>query len=190
LTFKGKTILYGLLGLSVVGLGIAFIVYDWVKKDPMEALSAVAANQDLSLNHVHHVASRDGKKEWALDAESAQYQRQDHKTVFKEIAATFFLKSGKEVHLTGRDGILLTDSKNMEVSGGVVLKSGLYELNTEKLVYNEGAKTISAETPIKMTGKVISLRGDQLVFNLRTEKLIVSGGVKAVIAGSALEPGV
>lgn len=183
---KLRTVVYCLTGLMVAGVGFGLIGYHRLGEEPKKLLSVLPKNRDVSLNHIHHVATRDGVKEWTLDAESAQYQKADNKTVFRDILATFFLKHGKSIHLNGRDGVLLTDTKNMEVWGDVVVQSGEYKLNTDKLRYEHKTQTISTETPIVIKGDRIEITGHRMMFNLQTEQMVVWGGVKAVIEGWSL----
>jgi LPS export ABC transporter protein LptC len=177
---KVKIVLYCLIGLMVGGIGFGLISYHRVREEPKALLSVLPKNTDVILNHIRHVATRDGIKEWSLDAKSAQYQKADNKTLFKDIFATFFLKHGKIVNLNSCDGALLTDTKNMEVWGDVVVRSGPYELNTDKLRYEHNTKTISTKTPIMIKGDGMKITGDSVVFNLETEQVVVSGRVKAV----------
>ncbi|HID29336.1 MAG TPA: LPS export ABC transporter periplasmic protein LptC [Desulfobacterales bacterium] len=183
---KLRTVVYSLIGMMVAGVGFGLIGYHRLKGEPKNLLSVLPKNNDVSLNHIHHVATRDGVKEWTLDAESAQYQKADNKTVFKDILATFFLKHGKSIHLNGRDGVFLTDTKNMEVWGDVVVQSGEYKLNTDKLRYEHKTQTISTETPIVIKGDRIEITGDRMVFNLETEQMVVCGRVEAVLEGWSL----
>lgn len=187
MTALKKIILYGFVGLLVVGVGIALVSRDRAAEGPGAPVEPVAQEQhDLTLNGIHHVATQDGVTEWTLDAESAQYQRGAQKTLFKEVAATFFLKNGEKVHLKGEEGVLMTDTKDMEISGAVVLQSGPYKLDTEKLTYKHGPRTVSTDTPVAIQGRSVSLGGKRMVFNLETETLVLTGGVKAVIEEEAL----
>jgi hypothetical protein len=107
---KLKIVLYCLIGLMVAGIGYGLISYNSIREEPKALLSVLPKNTDVSLNHIHHVATRDGIKEWTLDAKSARYQKADNKTMFKDIFATFFLKHGKILYLNSFDGVLLTDT--------------------------------------------------------------------------------
>ena len=71
---KGKIIFYGATACLAAVIGIAFFSQDKVPETtaPDAEDSAQEENQDLTLNQVHHVATRDGKTEWTLDADSAQ----------------------------------------------------------------------------------------------------------------------
>ena len=183
---KVKTVLYCLIGLMVAGIGFGLASYHRLREEPRALLSVLPKNRDVSLNHIHHVATRDGVKEWTLDAESAQYQRADNKTVFKDILATFFLNDGKTLHLNSCDGVLLTDTKDMEVWGDVVVRGGGYELNADKLRYEHKTQTISTETPIVIKGNGIEITGDSMTFNVQTEQVVVWGRVRAVFENRTL----
>jgi len=177
---KVKIVLYCLIGVMVGGIGFGLVGYHRLREEPRVLLSVLPKNRDVSLNHIHHVATRDGIKEWTLDAQSAQYQKADNKTFFKEIFATFFLKYDKTVQVNGRDGVLLTDTKDMEVWGDVVVRTGPYELNTDKLRYEHKTQIISTDTPIVIKGDSMEITGDSMIFNLQTEQVVVWGRVKAV----------
>ena len=183
---KVKIVVYCLIGLMVAGVGFGLIGYGRLRQEPRDLLSVLPKDRDVSLNHIHHVATRDGVKEWTLDAESAQYEKANNKTVFKDILATFFLKRGKKIHLNSRDGLLLTDTKDMEVWGDVVVRSDEYELNTDKLRYEHKTQTISTETPIVIKGDRIEITGDRMTFHLQTEQMVVQGGVNVVLDGWTL----
>ena len=177
---KVKIVLYCLIGVMVGGIGFGLVGYHRLREEPRVLLSVLPKNRDVRLNHIHHVATRDGIKEWTLDAQSAQYQKADNKTFFKEIFATFFLKYDKTIHVNGRDGVLLTDTKDIEVWGDVVVRSGPYELNTDKLRYEHKTQTISTDTPIVIKGDRMEITGDSMIFNLQTEQVVVWGRVQAV----------
>jgi len=177
---KIRKVLFCFICLMIGGLGVGLISYHHLRKEP-EALLSVLPKHDVSLNRIHHVATRDGVKEWVLDAESAQYQKEEGKAIFKDISATFFLRDGKTIRLTSRDGLLLTDTKDMEVSGDVVVRSGLYGLTTEKLHYNHKNRSISTNSPILIKGEGISLTGRSMIFYFDTEQALVRGGVEAVL---------
>ena len=77
--------------------------------------------------------------------------------------------------------MLLTDTKDMEVSGDVIVRSGPYELSTERLFYDHKNGSISTDRPIVVTGNGIDLTGNGMFFSLNTERASVRGGVEAVL---------
>ena len=164
----------------VAGLGVGLVAYQHLSKERDASVSMLPEGKDVSLNQIHHVATRNGVKEWMLDAESAQYQKAQDKTVFKHISATFFFKDGRSLHLTSCEGVLLTDTRDMEISGDVILRSGPYELNTETLFYDHKNGSISTDRPVVVKGNGIDLAGNGMFFSFSTERASVRGGVEAV----------
>ncbi len=179
---KTRIVLYCLVVVMVAGIGFALVSHSLPKgEEPVALESVMPKKSDVCLNRIHHVATRDGVKEWMLDAESAQYEKAGSKTVFKDICATFFLEGGRAVTLSSRDGVLLTDTKDMEIWGDVVARSGSYELNTNKIRYDHKAQVLSTKTPIVIKGKGLEITGDRMTFDLQTEHVVVQGKVEAVI---------
>jgi len=183
---KVKIVRYSLIGLIVAGIGFGLASHYCLREESRDLLSLLPEKRVVSLNHIHQVATRDGVKEWTLDAGSAQFQKADNKTVFKDVSATFFLKNGESVHLNGRAGVLLSDAKDIEVWGDVVVKSGLYELNTDKLRYEHKTRTIFTETPIVIKGNGMEITGQGMTFNLQTERVVVRGRVKTLFENRTL----
>jgi len=173
---------YGIVGLMLVVLGGTWAAYCGLRQGPETMVSTVPKDQgeDINLSQIHHVASRDGIKEWILDADSAQYQRTENKTVLRHISATFYLKDSRSIHLTSRDGILLTETKDLEVSGDVVVRSGPFELNTERLHYDHKNRSIFTDGRVVMKGRGMDLTGKGLVFSLNTERALIKGDVEAL----------
>lgn len=184
--FRARVVLYGGALLLAVAAAIVMTGGDRTGEESDTPGLPALPSQDLTLNNIHHVATQDGVTEWTLDAESAQYQRTEKKTVFRAVTATFFLKGGHKVHLQGDDGILMTETKDMQVSGHVVLDSGAYRLNTEKLTYRHGDRTISTETPVTIKGKLMTAAGGTMSFGLDSESLVLSDGVEAFFSESVL----
>ena len=116
---KRLKIFLTVLILLTVGLTVAvFVVYRRVREDPQKlltvAMSSGAAGQ--LLGKVSHTATRDGVKEWSLEAESAQILEEENRVVLSKLAVVFFTKEG-EVFITARKGVLQTDTKDIEVTG-------------------------------------------------------------------------
>ena len=184
---KARVVLYCLMIVLVAGIGFALVTHSPPGEDESVTLKSVLPQKsDVSLNHIHHVATRDGVKEWMLDADSAQYEKAGSKTLFKGIRATFFLEGGRTVTVKSREGVLSTDSKDIEISGGVVARSGSYQLNTDRVLYDHKAQVLSTKTPVVIKGQGMEITGDRMTFDLQTEHVVVQGRVEAVIENFAL----
>ena len=96
-----------------------------------------------------------------------------------ELAVTFFLESGQEVQLTASDGLLNTESNDIEVSGEVSIKNRDYTLNTTSLHYQHENRIIFTTTPVVIERKIGGqLSADTLRLDLRTNKLLLRGNVR------------
>ena len=177
---KIYVVMLGLVGLILGGLWLGLLGDQPFRKGPEDLVSISPESKDVSLNRIHHVATRDGVKEWILDAESAEYDKAENKTIFTHVAATFFLKDGGHIQLTSRYGVLLTDTKDMEASKDVVVRSGAYELKTQRLFYNHESRSISTDGPIVVKGNGVKVSGESMLFSLNTERAVLRGAVEAV----------
>jgi LPS export ABC transporter protein LptC len=177
---KNHVILLCLVGLILAGIGAGLIREQHLSKGPDDLVSILPTSEDVSLNRIHQVATRDGVKEWMLDATSARYDKAENKAVLKDLSATFFLKDGRKIHLTSRHGVLLTDTKDMEVSKDVVVRSGPYELETERLFYDHKHRSISTDVPIIVRANGVRVTGKSMLFSLDTERAVLTGAVEAV----------
>ena len=172
--------------LLTVGLTVAvFVVYRRVREDPQKlltvAMSSGAAGQ--LLGKVSHPATRDGVKEWSLEAESAQILEEENRVVLSKLAVVFFTKEG-EVYLTARKGVLKSDTKDIEVTGSVVVKNEGYRLETETLQYERRRHILLTQVPVEITGKSSRLAADSMAFDLRTNKTFFKGNVEGVFSES------
>lgn len=177
---KIHAILFCLIGLILAGVGVELVGNQHLSKGPDDLVSILPTSEDVSLNRIHQVATRDGVKEWMLDATSARYDKAENKAILKDVSATFFLKDGREMQLTSRHGVLLTDTKDMEVSKDVVVRSGPYELETERLFYDHKRRSIATDVPIIVRGNGVRVTGKSMLFSLDTERAVLTGAVEAV----------
>jgi LPS export ABC transporter protein LptC len=177
---KIHAILLCLVGLIVAWVAAGLIRGQHLSKGSDDLVSTLPTSEDVSLNRIHQVATRDGVKEWMLDATSARYDKAENKAVLKDVSATFFLKDGRKIQLTSRHGMLLTDTKDMEVSKDVVMRTGPYELETERLFYDHEHRSISTDVPIIVRGNGVRLSGKSMLFSLDTGRAVLTGAVEAV----------
>ena len=114
-----KTKKLSILLLTVILLAVGMIVsvfigYRQVSNAPELLLSSIKEGANLSLGKIRQTATRDGKKEWSLEADSANYMEAENKVDLKNLSVIYFLKDNREVYLTADRGILQTDSNDIE----------------------------------------------------------------------------
>jgi LPS export ABC transporter protein LptC len=149
--------------------------------DAPEAVDSRKAN--ISIGRAHQTATRNGIKEWSLDAASADYMTDKNQAVFKDLSLTFFLKDNTKVYITANRGILKTDSSDMEIYDNVVVKYTQYELRCEDLYYEHKKGIIFSRVPVNITGATFQLVADTMSLNLNTNRTLFEGKVKGTFRG-------
>ncbi|QTA86446.1 Lipopolysaccharide export system protein [Desulfonema magnum] len=183
-TPKFKLFLAVLILVVLGGTAAIFVGYRGIMNKSDTFVSGIRDSANISIGNVHQTSTRNGVKEWILEAVSVRYLNEKKQAVFDNLAVTFFLKSENKVHLTGNKGILKTDSNDIEVTGNVVIKDKDCELQTEKLYYKHHQRTLSSQAPVKVTGSAFNLSADSMVFDLKTNKTVFEGNVKGTLGGN------
>ncbi|MBW2661073.1 MAG: LPS export ABC transporter periplasmic protein LptC [Deltaproteobacteria bacterium] len=145
-------------------------------------ITSVRSKANLSIGKIHQTATRDGIKEWILDAESAQYIDAEKQANLQKLSVIFFLKDKSEIYLTADKGVLKTDTNNIEVTGNVVVKHAGYKMKTEKLRYKHKERVIFSKKQVKIDGDSFNLVADSMFFDLNTNRVLLEGRVKSVFS--------
>ena len=169
--------------LLAVGTVVAvFIGYRKISNAPELLLSSIKDGADLSLGKIRQTATRDGRKEWSLEAGSAHYMQNEKKAVLKDLAITYFLEDNQEVYLSADQGILNTETNDIEFAGNVVIRNEDYRLTTEQLSYEHKRRFIFTDDPVNISGDASEVSADAATFDLKVNKIVLTGTVKAAIS--------
>ena len=170
--------------LIAIGTIVAVLIgYRRISTAPELLLSSIKEGANLSLGKIRQTATRDGKKEWGLEADSAHYIENDKKAVLKNLLITYFLKDNREVYLEAEEGILQTDTNDIEFSGNVVIRNEDYRLRTRRLSYEHGPRVIFSKDPVQISGEDIELSANSIKYDLNNNKIVLTGNVEAAFAG-------
>ncbi len=168
--------------LSAVGMIVSvFIGYRQVSTAPELLLTSIKEGANLSLGKIRQTATRDGIKEWSLEADSANYMEAENKVDLKKLAVTYFLEDNREVYLEADQGILQTDTNDIEVSGNVVIRNDEYQMKTEHLNYDHGQRIIICDQSIRIWGQDGELKAESAKYDLNADKIVLKGNVVATV---------
>lgn len=167
--------------ITVGGISAVFLGYRKMMLKPENMISAIQSKANISMDQVRHMATKDGKNEWSLDARTARFMGDKNEVILEDITAVFFLENGEQIKLTADQGVLKTNSKDIEVAGNILVKNKNYRLTTEKLYYNSAKRIIRSRTPVELSGDTFQLRADEMAFDLNTKKTVLIGQVKGTI---------
>jgi len=177
---KLKLLLISAILLTLGIITSVFVGYRRMLDKHTDLVAAITTKANIAIEQFHHTATRNGIKEWILDARRARIINARHQAVFEDVSLTFFLEDNTNVYLTANHGILSTDSKDIEVSGNVVVKNKDYRLNTEKLNYTHSKRILYSGVPVKIISKSSELTANSMSYDLNTSQSLFKGSIKGV----------
>jgi LPS export ABC transporter protein LptC len=181
---KQKKIKLALLAVVLLMFGIIIAVFVGYRKesrndDPKPSIPQEEAT--VVIGKVHQTATRDGKPAWRLDAASVRFVEDQKEAFFKDISIVFFLETGEEIYLSANEGVVKTDSKDIEVNGDVVIRNEDYRLKTETIFYRHEERIITSKVPVEISGESFSLAADTMQIDLKKKNAFFNGNIKGNI---------
>jgi lipopolysaccharide export system protein LptC len=169
------------IALAATALVYGYRQYRALRAAPAKIVDALPQGANIVLGAVQHTAVRDGRKEWILEASSAQYAKKTRKAVFSDVNVTFFMDTGEEVGLEGQEGSIDTASNDMRVTGNVRVKKGDYTLLTERIDYDHLTRQIASQAPVRILGPGFELQAQAMQVDLTKETAVFTGAVEGQI---------
>lgn len=186
--------LRNLIILCVLALALAvsiLLAVNWRKTAWYgQSMSVPKIEADLEVGNLFLTEEKDGTVRWELKARIAQCFNKGNETLLEDLRVTLHKPDGGVVTLEGDRGRVDEKTRDMEVSGGVVVTSseGIC-LRTRSLHYDHSHREISTEDPVRIDGKGVRISGVGLVMDLNREKISVLGGVETLIHEVPLKSG-
>ncbi len=181
-TKKLSILLLTVILLTVGMIVSVFIGYRQVSNAPELLFTSIKEGANLSLGKIRQTSTRDGKKEWSLEADSANYMEAENKVDLKNLSVIYFLKDNREVYLEADQGILQTDTNDIEFSGNVVIRNEEYQMKTEHLNYEHDRRIIICDESIRILGQGGELTAESAKYDLNADKVVLKGNVVATVS--------
>jgi len=179
---KLKLFLLAFIVIALTAVITVFINYRRILENPEKLISSLPVEANLSIGKIHQTSTKNGVKEFTLDAASAYYTASKKKVVLNDLSVTFFLKNKQEVFLTANKGILKTDSKDIEITGNVIVINESSRLFTEKIQYKHGLRLLLSKVPVKIIGNSYQLTSDRMSLDLNTNNTVFEGRVEGAFS--------
>ncbi len=164
------------LGVIILGSLAMVAIMTWRTMAPSTEKNTPAptTQADLKLDRVHYTETRDGVKEWELEAISAQYFKEESTILFDKVKATFFGKEGQAYTLVGEKGKFNPQTKAMELFDGIQLESSDgYQMRTRSLKYEAGKRELRTADAVEIDGPRLRVEGTGLIVELDGQRLQV-----------------
>jgi len=166
--------------VMIATIGV-FIGYRRLTNHPEALVGLISEEADMQLSKIHQTASKNGIREWRLEAESATLVEKRKVMILEKPNVEFFMEDGDNLHLTANQGTIHTGSNRIEISGQVSANTSLYRFRTEALDYDPEARELQAKTPVAISGDAFTLQADSMAMNLETNITRFEGNVKGTI---------
>ncbi|RQW88173.1 MAG: LPS export ABC transporter periplasmic protein LptC [Geobacter sp.] len=152
-------------------------------KSPVEMLSDLPKNIDLSLQKVHYTNTKDGVLQWDLLAHKVDYYNDSGVIRFTQAEMVLFGKGG-----SGKYSLVADTADYHKKSGDVKLVGNITATNesgmtfsTGHLQYSASRSLVSTADKVRLVDASMSVEGAGMELRLDTRKLRVLHNVTAVI---------
>lgn len=186
--FSIRRLLALLILISVVTLTV--VIYRHLQQQSPEAiLSMLPDDIDLALEDLHYTQTEDGRRRWTLDADKAEYQR-DNRLAKLEAVKLLFYDTGQfgDLTLQADQGQLAQETSQIDIWGNVIITTGRGDqLFTERLHYDDQARRLSTEEPIRFLSAQIELTGIGLQIDIDQGRMLVKDNVWMLLSPAGME---
>jgi LPS export ABC transporter protein LptC len=177
--------------IAILLIGGIVLVSLWMNlrernaSEAVEKLPAVSTEgADVQLEKIRLVEDKHGQKTWELEAKSVRQYQDQNVLVLEDVKVTFYAKEGRTFFLTGKQGKVYQDSKNVELVGNVVLTTDDgYQLKTHSVSYRHLEKIASTSDPVEIEGEQIRLTGKGMLVNMEAKTFKILSQVKTQLRG-------
>jgi LPS export ABC transporter protein LptC len=177
--------------LSIVVIGGIILITLWANlrekkaSEAMEKLPDISTEgADMRLDKIRLMEDKHGQKTWELEAKTVHQYQEQNITVLEDIKATFYANENRTFFLTGKQGKIYQDSKNIDLVGDVVLTSSDgYQLKTHSVSYHHLEKIVSTADPVEIEGEQLRMTGIGMLVNMEAKTFKVLSQVKTQFKG-------
>lgn len=137
---------------------------------------------DLSIQDFTYTEVGQENIRWEVKARMAQYQKKLNLAFFDRVQIKLTTPEGKVFVMTGDEGRMQTEEKDVELKGHVVIISDTGDkFSTDYLRYSDAQKKIYTDAPIVMESKKMKIQGVGLSILINKGELTLSSKVRAKI---------
>jgi len=177
-------VLLAVIGITVGGVLVVFIGYRRVLEQNVALLAPLEQKADLAIASFEQTATKNGIKEWHLNAKSAKYNKSQEEAVLEDLRVTFYLEDGRQAHLTADRGTIMTQSKDLKVSGNVMANNDDFQLKTETMHYFHDQRILLSRVPVEISGPAFHIVADSIRVDLNTQRTLLEGNVEGSFSDS------
>lgn len=172
--------------ISILFLAIAAGVFFTVMKISSEKKSNVIKilpdEADVRIQDFIFTEVGRNNVKWEVRAKMAQYQKKINIATFDKVQITLTTQQGKVYIMTGDEGKMQTETKDVELKGHVVVISDSGDkFSTDYLCYSDAQKKVYTDAPVMMANEKMKIQGVGLSIFVDKGELLLASKVNARI---------
>jgi LPS export ABC transporter protein LptC len=176
---KTTIILSVVLVLALVA--VAAVIKNVIDK-PKNILKILPDHVDLQIKDFVYTEVGQQNSKWEVKAQTAKYLKNQNLALFDQVQIKLTTAENKIYVMTGDKGQMLTDKKDIEIKGNVVIISESGDrFSTDYLKYSDAEKKFYTDASVIMENKRMKIKGIGLTLFMNTGELNLSSAVKAKI---------
>ena len=180
---KRTVIIWSVIAVVAVTMVIGSIVI--IKNIGIKSeniLKKLPDNVDLQIKDFVYTEVGEANSKWEIKAKSAQYVKKQNLALFDQVQIKLTTTQNKVYIMTGDKGQMLTDKKDIEIKGHVVIVSDSGDrFTTDHLNYSDAEKKFYTDASVLMENKKMKIQGVGLTILMNSGELNLSSSVKAII---------
>jgi len=137
---------------------------------------------DLQIKDFVYTEVGEGNSQWEVRAQTAKYYKKENYALFDKVRIKLTTEEKKIYIMTGDKGKMLTDRKDVEIKGNVVIVSETGDrFTTDHLNYTDAEKKFYTDAPVIMESKTMKIKGVGLTIYMNTGEMNLNSTVTANI---------
>lgn len=165
--------------LVMLTIGIFFIIQGENQSDN-NRIKILSDNTDLQIRDVFYTDVGDSGLKWEIKADTAKYKKNEQIALFEKVVVKVIMQDGRTFVMTGNQGRMNTETKNMEISGNVTIASDKGDrMTTDILKYSDSEQRFYTDSPIKLENPRMQVRGTGMSLSLKDKDVSLLSQVKA-----------
>ena len=178
---RKRVIVSSVVIILIVVAAVAVIVSTKAQK-PKNLLKAIQESVDLQIKGFVYTEVGEANTKWEVKAETATYNKKQNLAVLEKVQIKLTTSDGKIFTMSADKGQMMTDKKDVEIKGNVVITSDNNDrFSTDHISYNNAEKKFYTDAPVTMENKHMKLTGTGLTLSINDGKLSIPAMVKAKI---------
>ena len=171
-----------ILIIFVVIVTAVLVIKSSIYDKPKNIIKILPDHVDLQINNFIYTEVGEDKSKWEVKADSAKYIKNQNLALFDRVKIKLSTPEGKIYVMTGDKGQMLTDKKDIQVKGNVVIVSDTGDrFSTDYLNFSDAEKKAYTDAPVTMENKKMKIKGTGLTLYIKTGELTLSSMVKVKI---------